>query len=110
MGRIVPRLQFEDSAAEETGHPRELAEAALAHKVRNRIEAAYRRSNLFERRRVLMGGLSGRRESATGIRSAPLIRRGRPPDRFRDLAFEPASGRSILTAEKWGSVPIGECK
>lgn len=37
-----------------TDHPREVAEAALAHKVRSQIEAAYRRSGLFERRRRLM--------------------------------------------------------
>ena len=35
-------------------HPREVAEAALAHKVGSRIEAAYRRSDLFERRHRLM--------------------------------------------------------
>ena len=33
---------------------REVIEAALAHVVRNRFEAAYARSDLFERRRVLM--------------------------------------------------------
>ena len=32
----------------------EVVEAALAHKVRNQIEAAYRRTDLFERRRQLM--------------------------------------------------------
>ena len=48
------RSSFRDWAAEETDHSREVAEAALAHKVRNQIEAAYRRSDLFERRRVLM--------------------------------------------------------
>ena len=48
------RSSFRDWAAEETDHPREVAEAALAHKVRNQIEAAYRRSDLFERRRLLM--------------------------------------------------------
>ena len=48
------RSSFRDWAAEETDHPREVAEAALAHKVRNQIEAAYRRSDLFERRRILM--------------------------------------------------------
>ena len=48
------RSSFRDWAAEETGHPREVAEAALAHKVRNQIEAAYRRSDLFERRRIQM--------------------------------------------------------
>ena len=35
-------------------HPREVVEAALAHVVRNPVEAAYMRSDLFERRRRLM--------------------------------------------------------
>ena len=35
-------------------HPREVIEAALAHVVRNRVEAAYARSDLFERRRILV--------------------------------------------------------
>ena len=48
------RSSFRDWAAEETDHPREVIEAALAHMVRNRVEAAYARSDLFERRRVLM--------------------------------------------------------
>ncbi len=48
------RSSFRDWAAEETDHPREVAEAALAHKVRSQVEAAYRRTDLFERRRRLM--------------------------------------------------------
>ena len=48
------RSSFRDWAAEETDHPREVVEAALAHVVRNRVEAAYARSDLFERRRQLM--------------------------------------------------------
>ena len=48
------RSSFRDWAAEETDYPREVAEAALAHKVRNPIEAAYRCTDLFERRRRLM--------------------------------------------------------
>ena len=48
------RSSFRDWAAEETDHPLEILEAALAHVVRNRVEAAYARSDLFERRRVLM--------------------------------------------------------
>ena len=48
------RSSFRDWAAEETDHPREVIEAALAHAVRNRVEAAYARSDLFERRRRLM--------------------------------------------------------
>ena len=53
------RSSFRDWAAEETDHPREVAEAALAHKVRRQIEAAYRRSDLFERRRRLMDDWAG---------------------------------------------------
>ncbi|WP_419167180.1 hypothetical protein [Candidatus Palauibacter sp.] len=34
------RSSFRDWAAEETDHPREVVEAALAHKVRNQVEAA----------------------------------------------------------------------
>ena len=48
------RSSFRDWAAEETDHPREVIEAALAHVVQNRVEAAYRRTDLFDRRRKLM--------------------------------------------------------
>ena len=48
------RSTFRDWAAEETDHPREVVEAALAHAVRSPVEAAYARSDLFERRRLLM--------------------------------------------------------
>ena len=53
------RSSFRDWAAEETDHPREVIEAALAHVVRNRVEAAYARSDLFERRRRLMDDWAG---------------------------------------------------
>ena len=48
------RSSFRDWSAEETDHLREVVEAALAHVVQNKVEAAYRRSDLFERRRRLM--------------------------------------------------------
>ena len=48
------RSSFRDWAAEETNHPREVVEAALAHVIQNKVEAAYARSDLFERRRRLM--------------------------------------------------------
>ena len=48
------RSSFRDWAAERTDHPREVIEAALAHVVQNKVEAAYARSDLFERRRRLM--------------------------------------------------------
>jgi len=48
------RSSFRDWAAECTEVPREVCELALAHVNRDRVEAAYRRSDLFERRRALM--------------------------------------------------------
>ena len=48
------RSSFRDWASERTNHPREVVEAALAHVVGNKVEAAYARSDLFERRRRLM--------------------------------------------------------
>ena len=48
------RSTFRDWAAEETNHPREVIETALAHVIQNQVEAAYARSDLFERRRLLM--------------------------------------------------------
>ena len=48
------RSSFRDWASEQTNTPREVVEAALAHTVRNLTEAAYARSDLFERRRRLM--------------------------------------------------------
>ncbi len=48
------RSSFRDWAAECTDVPREVCELALAHVNGDRVEAAYRRSDLFERRRALM--------------------------------------------------------
>lgn len=48
------RSTFRDWAAEATAFPRELAEAALAHTLRDKVEAAYRRGDMLEKRRRLM--------------------------------------------------------
>lgn len=48
------RSCFRDWAAEETDHPREIAEAALAHAVGDAVERAYRRGDALEKRRALM--------------------------------------------------------
>jgi integrase len=49
------RSSFRDWAAETTAYPAELVEMALAHAVGNKVEAAYRRGDLFDKRRRLMG-------------------------------------------------------
>lgn len=48
------RSSFRDWAGEQTNHPREVVEFALAHVISDRAEAAYARSDLFDKRKVLM--------------------------------------------------------
>jgi integrase len=56
-GDVTPhgfRSSFRDWAAEQTNFPREIAEAALAHALKDKTEAAYQRGDLLEKRRKLM--------------------------------------------------------
>jgi integrase len=48
------RSSFRDWVAERTAYPRELAEAALAHVLADKTEAAYQRGDLLEKRARLM--------------------------------------------------------
>jgi len=48
------RSTFRDWAAERTNFPREVAEMALAHTIPSAVEKAYRRGDLFDKRRKLM--------------------------------------------------------
>ena len=58
MGRAVTvhgfRSSFRDWASETTGFPHEVCEMALAHSIGDKTEEAYRRGDLFEKRRKLM--------------------------------------------------------
>lgn len=57
LGHYVPhgfRSAFRDWAAEETIYPNHIVEMALAHSIKNKVEAAYRRGDLIEKRRQLM--------------------------------------------------------
>ena len=61
------RSTFKDWASETTGFANELSEAALAHAIPNKVEAAYRRGNLLDKRRAMMdawadhcGGTAGK--------------------------------------------------
>ncbi len=53
------RSTFRDWAAERTNFPSEVPEMALAHVVGDKVEAAYRRGDLFDRRRRLMDAWAG---------------------------------------------------
>jgi integrase len=48
------RSTFRDWASERTVYPRDVAEMALAHAIGDKVEAAYRRGDLFERRKLMM--------------------------------------------------------
>ncbi len=48
------RSAFRDWASERTSYPHEVVEMALAHTIENKVEAAYRRGDLFGKRRNLM--------------------------------------------------------
>jgi integrase len=61
MRRLRPRFtvhgcrsSFRDWVSEETLHSPEVAEMSLAHTIKDKVESAYRRGDLFKRRRLLM--------------------------------------------------------
>jgi integrase len=64
------RSTFRDWASEQTNFPGEVAEMALAHVVANKTEAAYRRGDIFAKRKKLMEGWGSYCE---GVRSAKVI-------------------------------------
>lgn len=53
------RSSFRDWAAEQTSHSHDVIEMSLAHAIKNKTEAAYRRSDLLEKRRLLMQEWAG---------------------------------------------------
>jgi integrase len=48
------RSSFKDWVSEQTAYPNELSEMAMAHTVSDKVEAAYRRGDMREKRRRLM--------------------------------------------------------
>ena len=70
------RSSFRDWAAERTNAPREVVEAALAHTVQNPTEAAYARSDLFERRRRLMDDWAAYLDNVRSGHLDPSVTRG----------------------------------
>lgn len=64
------RSSFRDWAGEQTAFPREVAEDALAHALKDKSEAAYRRGDALEKRRKLMsawGAFCGKASEAGGV-------------------------------------------
>jgi integrase len=65
------RSTFRDWAAESTNFPREVGEMALAHAISSAVEAAYRRGELFDKRRRLMEAWAD--YCATGSSAAAVV-------------------------------------
>jgi len=73
------RSTFRDWAAERTAYPGEVVEMALAHTVGNKVEAAYRRGDLFEKRGRLMtdwATFCNTKPAESGATVVPLRRNG----------------------------------
>jgi integrase len=68
------RSSFRDWAGETTSFPRELAEAALAHTVGDKVERAYRRGDALERRRELMEAWASFLSPDTERRIVPIAK------------------------------------
>jgi integrase len=68
------RSTFRDWISEATNFPGEMAEAALAHVVADKVEAAYRRGNLLEKRRAMMAAWGDycQRAGAAGAKVMPI--------------------------------------
>ena len=64
------RSSFTDWAAEQTEFPKEVVDKALAHKLVDRVEAAYRRTDFLERRRQLMADWAEFLAPRTSVRLA----------------------------------------
>jgi integrase len=66
------RSTFRDWAAERTNFPGEVAEMALAHIVSGKVEAAYRRGDLFEKRREIMAAWANFADGQQSLNVVPL--------------------------------------
>jgi integrase len=69
------RSTFRDWASEQTSFPHETCEHALAHRISDKAEAAYRRGDQFEKRRELMDAWAAFCESRKSAKVLPLNRK-----------------------------------
>jgi integrase len=67
------RSTFRDWAAEQTSYPNEVVEMALAHAIESKVEAAYRRGDLFEKRRRLMADWAAFCESPPAAKKGNVV-------------------------------------
>jgi integrase len=73
------RSTFRDWTAERTNYPRDVAEMALAHTIDDKVEAAYRRGELLDKRRRLMTEWSRFAATPATDKSAKVVALKRQP-------------------------------
>jgi integrase len=107
------RSSFRSWCAEATNYPREVAEAALAHTLRDKTEAAYQRGDMMQKRRQLMtdwayfcGCIPPVSQAMASHLTGPSAPEGSslPPDSGRNVARPRKRGWS----EKWTPRPFDE--
>jgi integrase len=86
------RSTFRDWAAERTNFPREVVEMALAHAIENKVEAAYRRGDLFEKRCLLMEEWA---KFCSTVPQPPGHRRTPPTQRRESRSEMPSMPRAV---------------
>lgn len=70
------RSSFRDWSGEVSSFPRDVAEMALAHVIENKVEAAYRRGDLFDKRRQMMQAWADYLENLEGSAKVVPLRQG----------------------------------
>ena len=83
------RSAFRDWASEQTNFPRDVCEMALAHRIPDKTEAAYRRGDLLEKRRELMAAWAMFALAKPAANVVPIGRRRVRPRATRCLTFNP---------------------
>jgi integrase len=67
------RSTFKDWVSEETNYPNHVSEAALWHAIADKVEASYRRGDLFEKRRRMMNDWAKYCASPVVVKSAKVV-------------------------------------
>jgi integrase len=67
------RSSFRDWSSEQTAYPHEMCEIALAHAVGNKVEAAYRRGDMVEKRRRLMDDWAAYCQQMPAVRGKKVV-------------------------------------
>ena len=102
------RSTFRDWASERTHYPRDVAEMALAHAIGDKVEGAYRRGDLFERRKLMMEGWAKFVQTNPTAKVVPINNRRRVIwhrlQSVRPSCWEPRHRRAITRGAPCGDL------